>query len=387
MRLKNPFFTGIPGGIASITGYSASDLLGMSGLNTGNFLFVSALRKLLGNNCDVYRCESYYKEHIAECEYFAISAANWINSSVDLGELAALIENTNLPCLVVGLGVQLESDYELPKLMPGTKRFLDVVSERSKLISVRGFVTQEVLSRLGIHNTYSTGCPSLLSHLISFDGLSNQVKDFQVENIVLQGTRHGLSETFFRDELSARVNRHLYRLAISNNSWILIQSEVPDINIKLKTHSTTDLQRQYNSFLERVYGCEANRVNEFIDKKSLLYFDVNSLVEGLKGKHALVGTRIHGVVSGLISGLPSLLLTHDARTQELASIMKIPALDIKDIGEDRLNIKTLQDYFFSYDCDKFKTNFTVYRNRFKEFFDINHVEYTIPDFKGNSAKV
>ena len=161
--MKNkPLFSGIAGGIKSTNNITIENLIGRSGLNTGNFLFVRALREILGRSDDVFKTFDSFEKRVEEYDYIAISAANWVNPDVDLSKLTTFIESTELPCLVVGLGGQVPFGSKSPKLKKGTKRFLDVVSERSNYISVRGKHTQELLNEYGIQNTWVTGCPSIL---------------------------------------------------------------------------------------------------------------------------------------------------------------------------------------------------------------------------------
>jgi len=162
--LNSPFFTGIPGSIKNWETKGADELLRISGLNSGNFLFVSALRNLLGKHNEIYTDNATVSTiDTNKFDYIAISASNWIRHDSDFGDLANLIETTNLPCLVVAIGAQADKGGKVTKLTKGTKRFLDVVSERCSFLSVRGAHTQEVLDDFGIHNTWVTGSSILIA--------------------------------------------------------------------------------------------------------------------------------------------------------------------------------------------------------------------------------
>jgi hypothetical protein len=227
---KKPYFTGISGGVRDIEKYSVFDLFERAGANTGNFLFIAALRKILHHEELIYHHQSNIKFEEGGFDYIAISAANWINPKVDLSRLTCFIESTNLPCLLVGLGAQLNFGEQLPKLKSGTERFLRIASERCKSISVRGAHTQEVLRQYGVSNTWITGCPSIVGAKNDFDPrLINVTENIQLNEIILQGTRHDTNAKIFSDNLVERVNLDIYRTAFKRKMPLLLQSELPDI--------------------------------------------------------------------------------------------------------------------------------------------------------------
>lgn len=108
-----PIFAGMIGGIQEPETQDAQKLRELSGLNSGNFLFVSALRRILSPNAvadvRIYNDFASEKARYAECaDYIAIPAANWIQPGRDLEAITSKIESLDLPTLVVGLGAQAE---------------------------------------------------------------------------------------------------------------------------------------------------------------------------------------------------------------------------------------------------------------------------------------
>jgi len=376
--MKNkPLFTGIAASISSTEGLKVEDLIGRSGLNTGNFLFVRGLRNLLGVAEDVYRDESHYRDSINKYDYIAISAANWVNPGVDLSGLADFIESTDLPCLVVGLGAQASFGGQDPKLLEGTKKFLKVASERSKSISVRGEYTQEVLNRLGITNTRVTGCPSLLGlsgrtppkvDMSKLDGLNPS-------NIILQSTRHNFSETVFSDDPAYIFNMSIYRYAFYNKHPLLLQSEVPDIYITMRRNNNNDIYNRNIRFLERVYQSEADKIREYLENYGLIYWDIDEWLRSISKFKMLIGTRIHGVISGLLAGLPSLLLIHDERTKEMADFFALPHIDSQ--SHQIFDYDLISRAAFSADLERFYSIWPTYVNGFYDFFTENDIRFVL----------
>lgn len=375
--LYRPFFTGIPGGVRHPEEHDSDYLLRNAGLNTGNFLFVSALRMLLGDVDDIYHNYDYYKFKLDEYDYFAISAANWINPSIDLGWLADLVEGTNLPCLVVGLGVQLASDGSLSDIPSGTKRFLSIVSERSKYVSVRGAITQKILAGYSIHNTWVTGCPSLLGHLLNRNKPDTDFKKADFSRLLVQGTRHNLSgPEIFSNNHGAKLNLSIYRLAFREKLTLLLQSEAPDIHLKISADKLEGNRRsQYVEYLNLLYNTNNKELDAFLKDNTLVFWDVDSWFDEVSKFSALISTRIHGVISGIISGVPSILLAHDKRTLELAQFHKIPYYDNASIVID--DVGDLERVAEQIDSTGFINNFRSYRDNFVHFFEANQVRHNV----------
>lgn len=367
---KNPFFTGIPARVSNTNSISIENSIGLAGLNTGNFLFVSAIRRLL--NCvDKFDDSNinYKNSVITNEDCIVISAANWINKDIDLGDLADFLETNDLPCIVIGLGAQADIGHKVSNLPLGTKRFLNIISKRCNYISVRGKFTQSVLEEYGIYNTWVTGCPSLIGSGRSIAPLNKYKTLNNVNQVVVQGTRHGTSKSIFVESHSAKLNLDIYRLAIRNNMPLLLQSEVPDIYLSMNGTIPKEKESNYHSFLESVYLKDIYNIKNYLSSKGLVYWDTDTWFKELAKFDGLIGTRIHGVVSALSAGIPAVLLTHDERTVELANTLNIPFYDINKIPEitNDVILKILNDANF----DLFNTRYEMYRLNFKAFFESN----------------
>jgi len=160
--MQNPYFAAKPSSARNANGIR--DGLSATGMNTGNLLFISALRRVVQHQTksDIGR---FVPEEVRERhDGVIVPAANWLSASSDFGGLASLIEKADLPTTIVGLGAQ-SFNGQPPILSEGTLRLVKVIAERSKNLSVRGPFTAEVLAHYGINNVVVTGCPSLLWHV------------------------------------------------------------------------------------------------------------------------------------------------------------------------------------------------------------------------------
>ncbi|GGA78523.1 polysaccharide pyruvyl transferase [Neiella marina] len=372
--LTKPYLTGIAGGVRNVEKYTVSELFKRAGANTGNFLFVSALRNILGQEKHIYDHQADIKYEQESFDYIAMSAANWINPDVDLTRTVDFIESTDLPCLLVGLGAQVNFGEKPPKLKKGTERFLKVVSERCKHISVRGPHTQEVLEHYGVTNTWVTGCPSIVGANLAFDpSVINVDVNIQLKDVILQGTRHDDNNKVFSDKLVDQINLSIYRTAFKRRSPLLLQSELPDIYHALGRLNNEKLIEKSKGFLEKVYNAPLNEVSPYLKESAMIFWDVDLWFNELSKFKYLIGNRIHGVVSGLLSGVPSVLLAHDYRTLELAETMNIPHVDLRDL--DKFDEATIYSIIDSSDFSKFKSGFSEYKDNFIKFFEANDCKH------------
>lgn len=371
---KNPYFTGIAGGVKSVDKIDVLDLFKRAGANTGNYLFVSAIRNILGKKDTLFQHQADVKFCSEKFDHIVVSAANWVNPGVDLENLCRFIESTDLPCLVVGLGAQVEFGGKLPSLKPGTQRFLDVVSERSSFISVRGKHTQEILGEYGVENTWVTGCPSILGANLEFDPASVQVKKkISIDKVVLQGTRHGIDLNVLRGGHVPKLNLQLYRTAFQNQMPLLLQSELPDIYHAMGRINNKEIIDSGRRFLERVYGADLKEVSSYLNQQAMIFWTVQEWLSELSNFDFLVGNRIHGVVSSLLSGTPSVLLAHDHRTRELAEFMNIPFVDMRDI--EKIDCDEILRIIDEVEFSSFVNGYQEYKKNFVEFFDQNSVQH------------
>jgi hypothetical protein len=371
--LSKPFFPGISGGLQTTAKHRVKDLLNLSGGNTGNFLFVQALRRLLGRPDLVNQRQNAAALTSGDYDYIAISAANWVNPRVDLQSRCEMIESTDLPCLVVGLGIQTQFGEGVPKLKKGTERFLKVVSERSRYISVRCPMTQEVLRAYGIHNVWVTGCPSLIGARVGYN--PNLIKacpeKFDIQNVVIQGTRHGFSEEAFVSSEVKQLILDIYKFAFKHNCPQLFQSELPDMYYAMGRLGNKKIVRDVNQYLLKVYGSDIESTSSYLRDKGLVFWDLKPWFAKLSSYDFLIGTRIHGVVSALLSGIPAKLVVHDERTRGLARVMNIPSVNITELK--KFTVDKVREIVLNSDMATFSAGFDRYKSEFHDFFRRNDV--------------
>lgn len=332
------------------------------GNNTGNILFPYGIMSALfgATRSDFSLSDSL----VADRDIIIVAAANWINVFEDYGWLADRLEQLSLPALVVGIGAQPSNAQNwVQDISPGTIRLLNYCAKTTNSISVRGQYTKEVLAMIGFENAEVTGCPSLLAYSsITPKPLISRPSD---KKIIMHSTRHG-----FQSSISS-AQQWLYREAYKNNLGLLLQSEVPDIYISLGRISFAEPMPQIKDIVCEVYGSQDyNSIFAYLNSRSVVFGSMQTWLNGISSYTFSVGTRIHGTISGLLSGVPSLLLTHDKRTEELARSLSIPSLPVESLS---LDAHFDSGFFFeAYNqCPAPFSAYASYLKRFSDFFDRN----------------
>ena len=345
--------------------------------NTGNLLFIHALRRVLHYDDLVHGLQFDPSELREQHDGIVVAAANWLSPRHNFDELASRIEATDLPCVVVGIGAQARSEAKIPELQPGVLRLMKVASERSHSISVRGDYSAEVLAHYGIDNVTVTGCPSLLWNL---DGAHRVAKPpRQVTRVVLNSSRGAPDERLFtrqaRRVQTSRLNVLLPRLALQRNLDFVAQTELPDIYHALGKQDEDRSAEKFPGYLARVYGTgDTRELDDFLSQHMKVFFDVEAWMRYLADQHFVFGTRLHGAIAALLAGTPAVLVTHDSRTAEMARQASIPSVRAETVTED----VDLQRVYDGCDVESFNRRAPAYYERFAQFFDANGLKHRLP---------
>lgn len=140
------------------------------GGNTGNLVFVEAMKEQLNYDYEDALTRKWNKEHMGQRNIVSVMpASNFVQSNTVWYEnLISVLQDTDIRFTLVGLGAQANFD-ETPKdvvnkLSDKQKRFFQLVSEHAVQIGVRGEFTAECLKEMGIKNVELIGCPSFYQY-------------------------------------------------------------------------------------------------------------------------------------------------------------------------------------------------------------------------------
>lgn len=362
MRTR-PVVLGIFSNKTTPSSENLKDLFGAFGNNTGNMLFSESLLKnipgskpgALGLGIDSFE----------PFDCVVLAAANWLNPGFDFGSLAEKLERTNLPIVAIGLGAQANLDATIPVLTEGTKRLIKLVSERSAKIGVRGEFSAEVLEHYGVTNVTVTGCPSLLLSGNSPPRIK-EYSPWQAGSAVIGSTRHGFN-------MSSGVQTYLFRQAFEKRLDLLLQSELADMYLATGGTNNAEITEKALTTCGEAFGCDPAHAASYLRQHGKVFFEMDSWINYMSGKSIYVGTRLHGAIASLLSGIPAVLICHDTRTLEVAQVLKIPYLRSTDLDVERsLDVSSLYNRD---DIRVFEQNYYAYRTTFAVFFEDNKIAF------------
>lgn len=369
MNLSRVLFVGAPYEVASRESRSLEQCFEATGRNTGNLLIGHGLfTQLRYDKLEPFRyamSPEYVEENF---DQVVIAAANFLYPGFDFTPVSSFLDKIRLPVFMVGLGAQLPSaQAELQNIPDGTWRLVRIASERSHSIGVRGNFTAEQLCKHGIKNVQVTGCPSLYTGLKS----SIRIRRLQVlDRVVVNGSRNVVGHAFDKD-VATKVERQLFRLALSHKLPYVLQNEQPEMQIA-NGEDTGPHEPAINS-LAKFFGTSAQEFVEFYREHGKVFFSIKEWFDWIGRCDFSIGTRFHGNIAALLNGVPAMILTHDSRTRELCDFAAIPSVGILEARE--LDIERMYE---AADYDLFEKNYREIYVKYVDFLDANGVPHKFP---------
>ena len=240
-----------------------------------------------------------------------------------------LISKIKVPLFFPSLGINsFDGIKELHKrLSPELVRILKLVSDKTELIGVRGYESQEVLHNLGIDNVHVIGCPSFFKN--GPDRFITKKENLDLNNVVFSSD---------------------YNLEIIKNRPVVIQGNNKELwDVMCFDKSIKNIQ-PYN-------------MDILLNSKPVMFSDNRSWEEYLSKFDFCLGTRLHGAIVALNSGTPAVCVNIDARAMELCSYLKIPCFP------EYLHEKNIQKIYDACDFTEMNSNY----NKLYENF-VNYLE-------------
>ena len=296
------------------------------GGNTGNLLFINALAKQVKYDTCSFGYAIDVEKVNDTVDLIVIPAANWLQPGTDMTGWWRALRDTTPPIFIAGLGAHAVNFDHVPKLSEGSVRFLRMVSERTKVIATRGEYTTRVLSHYNIRNARTTGCPSLYSHCTPNFPEVRRSNDLRMSQVALQGTRHDILD----DHASyasgrMKIERLLFLAARFSSAQYIFQSEREELPLLLRRPDALTKGQMANLLF--YYGLDRIEELDGFLARARVFFDLAEWFEFLRGLSFCIGSRLHGCIAALTAGTEACLLTHDARTRELADFARLPSME------------------------------------------------------------
>lgn len=266
-----------------------------------------------------------------------------------LKKRTSYIEKLKIPVYVIACGVQVDSYDNLNNLVselrePATK-FINSVYSTGGEFALRGYFTEEFFHRLGFNDAVVTGCPSLYQM-----GRNLKLPNDKVNKDDFKATINGTFKlpVSYKDIKKAefvcqdRFGKFLYDPEyIEKNPFTLRRV------LKLVKRGDYDF----------VQALAENRIKLFADTQQWMRYYVQNDVK------FSFGSRIHGSIMPILSGVPAMCYTMDARTREMVEFFDIPYIDKSQNPKKR----DLYDWYMEADYSKFNMNFSERFDNYEAF--------------------
>lgn len=304
--------------------HSGSEAVEYCGANTGNVCFADAVRDQIKFDSEIGWGEL---EQCGQGTLLVIPASNWIriNNQKIVNDLFFSLEQRNIQCLVLGIGIQFDLKTKIESFSSELKkdkeqvRALKILSEHSAYIGVRGNITGECLDKIGIHNWKAIGCPSFYEPYRKYGKIN--VKESSYHHVAINMTP--VPENYGEYKIIQMGMK---------NQWDIILQMMSDMPLALweeRDITKKHIRQRFAGGVE-LDPCE---LKKYIHNCGHIFYTRAAWTEYLlkKGIDLVIGSRFHGGMMALSNQIPALWVMHDMRTKEMIEVMKLPYITYEDV--------------------------------------------------------
>lgn len=350
---------------------TASEIMALSGGNTGNMAFVGGVRSLLANPIERLQWGEDPGSVRARFDQVVVCCANQIGAHVDLSGWADNLERWQLPVTLLGLGAQSENFSSMPKVPAGTKRFLATVKELAPdahpNTATRGDFTARVLADLG-HEAAAICCPSLF--LSSGMDLGQRVlagqrkQAFERVAVAAGNPWHGPS---------ARLEPALVDVVEQYQGSYILQHPLGMLQIALGERANVSAALM-SRFIE-VYGhrFDIDSLFEWYGRHACYFLDLKTWVEALSTYDGAIGPRYHGIALAIQAGIPGCVIAIDSRTEEMCISSALKYVKSTSLVDPTANALVDAIRWSVDDATRFDSNRQTKASQFLEFLAHNQL--------------
>ncbi len=343
MHKFNPFFINSNIAFGKRKFSCLDDILVPVAGNTGNSYITYALIKtVLGRFSEIKHIENIYTYDFSksdidiayvknECSHIFLVLQDQIrlqesySLQLPYREIISFIKKCNKPLVIAGLGHnsfgEIDKDFH-KKLSPDLVWFLRELSTLCSEIGIRGEITKEILEKLGIRNSRVIGCPSFYEQ-----GPNRIVKKIDLNDV--------------RPVLTSQIAP----------SFLL---KDPSVSCICQDYCESNLLEAsfWGRCFQELSWCNITRLK---NKRIKIFLNPLLWQNYLKNFNFAIGTRVHGSIMAINSGLTVVCTSGDNRAREMCEFMKIPRFvclpsssNEKDFfGEilDKIDMESLNDIY------------------------------------------
>lgn len=358
---------------------SSEEAMRRVGNNCGNLVFEYAVSNLIDEETRIVGQDiPWDPESVArQCRALVIPSANFLNEDFDFSIFVDFLERAEVPLVFIGLGAQADNyDNKVFNFHPSVLRLIQLIRERSELVSVRGAFTKKVLAAHGVHNAVITGCPS---NFINPDpDLPEKIYEkskTQPANILVHA-----NEPWPKNGKNLEVERILYSIAQNPHS-LMVQQSVPSMIRFLRHHNSYSEKDSTAHYINALLDSVAPEVPldaflTFLKTKVRTYFSVDQWLEDSAKFDFSIGMRLHGNMVAWQAGTPALWIYHDSRTRELVETMGLPSVSVDEFINDWSGLLR-ERVKYSFDVDLYKSRRALLREKLAAVLNAHEISMKV----------
>lgn len=335
------------------------------GSNVGNLVYAYSIFRTLTTE-DVKLTPDYYKIEPQNADYINENYDGYIIPLADafrpkfaskLAKYTELINRLNIPVYVIGVGLSTSYEPNLDESNPfddEVQAFVKAVLKKSAIVGVRGEITERYLTKLGFKegiDHMSIGCPSMY-------GLGRDLKirhTIITENSFVTVNNSPKSPKNVLDFIDRSMNvlpNHYYI-----PQWLrelrMIYLGGRDLSSSAKNYPISIKHPLY----------QEDRVRYFTNVPTWLDF--------LSQADLSFGARLHGNITAILAGTPSIIIPKDGRMRELAEYHNLNSIRASNIDENTNILDIVEKCDFQQVAKSAPDNF----NRYIGFLDQNGLDH------------
>ncbi len=278
-----------------------------------------------------------------------------IEFSKGLDPITDFIKRLNIPVYIISCGVQCDSYDDLNGLVNEigeiSNRFIRAVYHSGGDFALRGYFSAEFFQKLGYNDLNVVGCPSLFQC----------GPDLRVE-------KNNVSIKKFKVAVNGKSEIALPILK-NCDSVFYDQDVLFDILYNTKTYLPINSSVKENIRWLKSSGFGFYLTDLIIEDRIRLLSDMWDWQHSLQNEGFCFsfGTRIHGNIMAILSGVPSLIVNVDSRVKEMAEFYDIPSVDYSDALKQVSNKESLYKLYEKTDYSKFNSKYNEKYNAFNDF--------------------
>ena len=336
---------------------------GVFGNNSGNLLFQFSTFKMLSGKNNLITLQDYVinkkgPDFINEnFDIYVLPLANLFYKEFIscLDSYSELIEKLKIPVVVIGVGTQASIDgiALFDQINNSVKRFCRAVLARSASIGVRGEFTANYLKKLGFRDILTIGCPSMFL----FGENLPIVKKPNIGRYSKIAFNYNCYLTKYWNRLRENIIKYP-NISFFSQSQRILETILYQTFTADQLDSNSGLPPGFHDIIN--YRCDMG-----------VFLDISTWMSYIKSFEFSFGTRIHGNIIALLSGVPAHVIAHDSRTLELVEYFEIPHTKLSMLD----NKIFAEDFAKQSDYTNYLKNHQFRFDQFVNFLDQNNVPY------------